>query len=155
VFNDDTDDPYKLKLFGLASRQMCDEFKLLVELVCGCAWLLLMFRYDDMDEHINGSWGFDDENGFDDLSLPPRMGRQGVQGCRAVRMQNVVAIMVAKLTTAREKRTKHFFFVGNSEKNNSHFKKDYKKNLNKNQQFLTICQSNMDLDEFENLKKKN
>lgn len=31
AFSEETDDEYKLKLFGLASRQMNDEFKLLVD----------------------------------------------------------------------------------------------------------------------------
>lgn len=33
AFNDDTDVEYKLKLFGLASRQMYDEFRLLFDVL--------------------------------------------------------------------------------------------------------------------------
>lgn len=33
--------------------------------------------------HVNGSCGFDDEKGFVAFSLPPRIGKTGVNGCNA------------------------------------------------------------------------
>lgn len=30
-----------------------------------------------------GNCGFDDEKCFDDCNFPPRMGKQGVKGCKA------------------------------------------------------------------------
>lgn len=57
AFNDDTDVEYKLKLFGLASRQMYDEFKLLLD--------VLAVRFvcrNEVDAHDeNDSCGFDVE----------------------------------------------------------------------------------------------
>lgn len=40
--------------------------------------------YDDSDEQMYGSWGLDDEKCLDDCNFPPRIGRQGVKGCKAV-----------------------------------------------------------------------
>jgi hypothetical protein len=40
--------------------------------------------YEESDEQIYGSWGFDDEKCLDDCNFPPRIGRQGVNGCKAV-----------------------------------------------------------------------
>lgn len=55
AFNDDTDVEYKLKLFGLASRQMNDEFKLLLD-VALCAAV-----DDALGAHPNDNCGFDVE----------------------------------------------------------------------------------------------
>lgn len=57
AFNDDTDVEYILKLFGLASRQMYDEFRLLHDVLP--VRLLCMYAFDVHDE--NDSCGFDVE----------------------------------------------------------------------------------------------
>ncbi len=54
VFRDDTDVEYMLKLFGLASRHMYDEFRLPDDVFF---WLFT----NEVDEHMNGSCGFDVE----------------------------------------------------------------------------------------------
>lgn len=60
AFNDDTDDEYKLKLFGLASRQMNDEFRLLLDVVL-FALVLCASAADVFGLHPNDSCGFDVE----------------------------------------------------------------------------------------------
>lgn len=68
-----------LKLLGAASRQICELFMLFDEI-----WLLV--KYADNEPHVNGSWGFDDENGFVAFNFPPRIGKTGVNGCNAIEL---------------------------------------------------------------------
>lgn len=72
-----------MKLFGQTSRQTTDELILgVLALACWCWWWL--FIYDVKDEQIYGSWGFEDEKCLDVFNFPPRIGKHGVNGCRAV-----------------------------------------------------------------------
>lgn len=54
MFRDDTDVEYMLKLLGLASRHIYDEFKLPDDVFF---WLFT----NEVDEQMNGSCGFDVE----------------------------------------------------------------------------------------------
>lgn len=57
AFNDDIDVEYKLKLFGLASRQIYDEFRLLLDVLP--VRPLFKYEFDVHDE--NDSCGFEVE----------------------------------------------------------------------------------------------
>lgn len=62
------------KLFGEASRQITEDPNML---------FFEEFMLFDEGTHVNGSWGFDDENGFVAFNFPPRIGKTGVNGCNA------------------------------------------------------------------------
>lgn len=102
MFKDDIDAEYILKLFGVASRQMCDELMLFDELF----WLLLLPRYAESEPHINGSCGFEDENDFVAFNLPPLIGKQGVHGCNAIKKGDSVTRFVKKFLAFLKASTK-------------------------------------------------
>lgn len=82
---DDNDVEYILKLFGLASRHIKDEFKLFDEFA--------LWRKNALgDAHKKGSCGFDEEKFLDDFNFPPRIGRHGVHGCNATQNREIHSI---------------------------------------------------------------
>lgn len=82
-----------LKLFGLASRQMYDEFRLLLEF----GWAA---ELEPVPEQRNGNCGFDVEKCLLVFNFPPRIGRHGVHGCRAT----VVVVWNRRKREKKEKR---------------------------------------------------
>lgn len=72
---------------------MYDEFRLLQDVLP--VRLLCMYAFDAHDE--NDNCGFEVEQCLAVFNLPPRIGRHGVHGCRAVQVYGIavgVAIVV-------------------------------------------------------------
>lgn len=88
AFSDDTDDEYKLKLFGLASRQMNDVFRLLVDALERLLGENACGGQTNVDR-----CGFELDWFFDVFNLPPRIGKHGVHGCRAVWSAHHITLM--------------------------------------------------------------
>ena len=106
VFSEETEEEYRLKLLGLASRHINEEFRLFVELI-GAALLLAAAADAPLlpPPHKIGSCGLELEKALLVFSFPSRIGRQGVQGWRAKRIYGKVKGSRNFLRWKREQRS--------------------------------------------------
>lgn len=79
--SDEIEDEYKLKLFGLASRQINELFRLLVEF-CRRAPAPPGIVRGTTGLQSRGRCGLEVEIDLAVCNLPSRIGKQGVHGCK-------------------------------------------------------------------------